>query len=127
MDRQMITERVREYIDCNSFCSEYLFRNWDAFLDVLYEEGCHVAAIQWWDHCIRHYNNVSVGSGGYIDPDDPEYMYAETFLYEDGMQALTLEELKTHIAETREHGLILGDKYYSNDLVPSFYLQEEEN
>ena len=122
----MITEKVKQYIDRNSFCAEYLFRDWDAFLDLLYEEGCHVSAVQWWDHCNRHYNNVSVGSGGYIDPDDPEYMYAETYLYEDGMETLTLEELKAHISEIREHGLILGDKYFSNDLVPSFYLQEEE-
>ena len=39
---------------------------------------------------------------------------------------MTLEEVKAHIAEIRERGMILGDKYFSFDLVPSFYIKEEE-
>ena len=66
----MINHRVQKYID-HSFCSEYLFRDWEAFLDFIYEEGCRVSSILWW-------------------------------------------------------GLILGDKYISHDLVPSFYLADEQ-
>ena len=36
------------------------------------------------------------------------------------------ENIKAYIRETREHGLILGDKYISHDLVPSFYLADEQ-
>ena len=31
-----------------------------------------------------------------------------------------------NIQEMREQGLILGDKYISHDLVPSFYLADEQ-
>ena len=34
--------------------------------------------------------------------------------------------IKAYIHETRVHGLILGDKYISHDLVPSFYLADEQ-
>jgi hypothetical protein len=47
----MINERIQNYIDNHSFCSEYLFKDWEAFLDFLYEEGGRVSSILWWDHC----------------------------------------------------------------------------
>ena len=71
----MISHRVQKYIDDHSFCSEYLFKDWEAFLDLIYEEK-------------------------------------------------SLADIKAYIHETREHGLILGDKYIGHDLVPSFYLAE---
>ena len=52
-------------------------------------------------------------------------MYAETWLHEDGFEEKSLADIKAFIHETRAHGLILGDKYISHDLVPSFYLVEE--
>ena len=68
----------------------------------------------------------SVGSGGYTDPDDREWMYSETWLHEDGFEEKSLADIKAYIRETRAHGLILGDKYISHDLVPSFYLADEQ-
>ena len=115
---------MKKYIAENTFCSEYLFKNWDSFLDVLYSEGGRVSSILWWDHCKKTMQNMSAGSGGYSDPDDSEYMYAETQFYEDGLETKSLEEIKHHISERRTAGLILGDKYFSFDLVPSFYLAE---
>ena len=47
----MINHRVQKYVEDHSFCSEYLFRDWEAFLDFIYEEGCRVSSILWWDHC----------------------------------------------------------------------------
>jgi len=52
-------------------------------------------------------------------------MYAETWLHEDGFEDKNLADIKAYIHETREQGLILGDKYISHELVPSFYLVEE--
>ena len=49
--------------------------------------------------------------------------------YYNGADIYTLqqkENIKAYIRETREHGLILGDKYISHDLVPSFYLADEQ-
>ena len=120
----MISETVQQYIDKHSFCSEYLFKDWDPFLDLLYSEGGRVAAILWWDHCSKKMQHLSAGRGGYSDPDDPEYMYAETQFYEDGFETKTLDEIKVHISARRTSGLILGDKYFCFDLVPSFYLAE---
>ena len=118
----MISKRLQAYIDDHSFCSEYLFKDWEAFLDFLYEEGGRISSILWWDHCKKNMQHESVGSGGYSDPDDQEWMYAETQLYEDGFEEKSLVDIKTYIQQQREQGLILGDNYISHDLVPSFYL-----
>ena len=120
----MLSNRVREYIAEHSFCSEYLFKDWAAFLEILYSEGGRVSAILWWDHCKKNMQNMSVGGGGYSDPDNADYMYAETQFYEDGFETKTLDEIKDYIDAMRKSGLILGDKYYSFDLVPSFYFEE---
>ena len=53
-------------------------------------------------------------------------MYSETWLHEDGFEEKSLADIKAYIHETRAHGLILGDKYISHDLVPSFYLADEQ-
>ena len=45
-------------------------------------------------------------------------------IHEDGFEEKSLADIKAYIHETREHGLILGDKYISHDLVPSFYLAD---
>ena len=120
----MINSRVQKYIDDHSFYSDYLFKDWEEFLDILYEEGGRVSSILWWDHCRKNMQHESVGSGGYTDPDNQEWMYVETWLHEDGFEEKSLAEIKAYIQEMRQHGLILGDKYISHDLVPSFYLAE---
>ena len=120
----MLSQKVENYISAHSFCSEYLFKDWESFLDVLYSEGWHVSSILWWDHCRKNMQHLSAGSGGYSDPDDPEYMYSETQFFEDGVNTMSLDEIKRHINERRTAGLILGDKYFCFDLVPSFYLDE---
>ncbi len=60
---------------------------------------------------------MSIGRG-YPDPEDSEYMYAETPYHEDGFETKSPEEIKEYINEMRESGLILGDKYFAFDLVP---------
>ena len=92
-------------------------------MDFIYEEGCRVSSILWWEHCKKNFQH---GYGGYSDPDDREWMYSETWLHEDGFEEKSLADIKAYIHETRAHGLILGDKYISHDLVPSFYLADEQ-
>ena len=53
----MINERIQNYIDNHSFCSEYLFKDWEAFLDFLYEEGGRVSSILWWEHCKKNFQH----------------------------------------------------------------------
>lgn len=118
----MISEKVKAYIDEHSFCSEYLFKEWEPFLDLLYTEGGAVSAIFWWDRCRKTELPKSVGSGGYVDPDDLEYVYAETRLCAENLETKTLDEIKDYITKERKTGFRYGSKYSSHDLVPSFEL-----
>ena len=90
----MISKKVQVYIEEHSFCSEYLFKDWESFLDLLYAEGDRVSSILWWDHCTKEQLKESVGSGGYKDPDNDEFVYAETQLYKEGLETYTLDEIK---------------------------------
>ncbi|MBR2672418.1 MAG: hypothetical protein IKE27_09470 [Oscillospiraceae bacterium] len=118
----ILSGKVREYIDEHSFCSEYLFKDWESFIDLLYSEGGRISSILWWDHCKRSEMRFSVGSGGYTDPEDPDYVYAETQLWKDDLEAETPEEIKEYIVRERGTGFNYGNRYRSHDLVPSFYL-----
>ena len=71
----MINKRIQDYIDDHAFCSEYLFKDWESFLDLLYAEGGRISSILWWDHCKKSQLHESVGSGGYRDPNNAEYIY----------------------------------------------------
>ena len=118
----MISQRTQNYINDHAFCSEYLFKDWESFLDLLYVEGGRVSSILWWDHCTKNQLRGSVGSGGYKDPENEEFIYAETQLYKEGLETYTLEEIKEYIDHERKTGFQYGSKYRSHDLVPSFYL-----
>ena len=120
----MINERIQKYIDDHAFCSELLFKDGESFLDLLYAEGSRVSSILWWDHCTRKQLKESVGSGGYKDPDNDEFIYAETQLCKEGLDTYTLSEIKEYINQERKKGLRYDSKYKSHDLVPSFLLAE---
>ena len=120
----MISSKVKEYIEEHSFCSEYLFRDWESFLELLYAEGGRISSVLWWDHCKNSQLRESVGSGGYKDPENEEYIYAETQQYKEGLETNTLEEIKEYIHRERKTGFRYGSKYRSHDLVPSFTLVE---
>lgn len=120
----MISQRVQKYIDEHALCSECLFRDWESFLDLLYAEGGRVLSICWWDHCTKSQHRESVGSGGYRDPENDAYVYAETQLCKEGLETKTLDEIKEYINRERKTGFRYGSKYKSHDLIPSFYLAE---
>ena len=73
---------------------------------------------------MKNFPHGSIGGVEYADPDDREWVYAKTWLHEDGFEERSLEDIKAYIREMRADGLILGDKYITFDLVPSFYLAE---
>ena len=120
----MISQRTQNYINVHAFCSEYLFKDWESFLDLLYVEGGRISSILWWDHCTKKQLCESVGNGGYKDPENDEFVYAETQLYKEGLEADTLDAIKEYINQERKTGIQYGDKYRSHDLVPSFYLAD---
>ena len=39
----MINERIQNYINDHTFCHEYLFRDWDSFLNLLFAEGGRIS------------------------------------------------------------------------------------
>ena len=121
----MISQRIQNYIDNHAFCSEYLFKDWESFLDLLYAEGGRISSILWWDHCMKSQQRESVGSGGFRDPENDEFIYAETQLYKEGLETNTLDEIKEYINQERNTGFQYGNKYRSHDLVPSFNLADE--
>ena len=87
-------ERLYRNLYNHAFCSEYLFKDWESFLDLLYAEGGRISSILWWDHCTKKQLHESVGSGGYKDPENNEFVYAETQLYKEGLLE-GVRELKT--------------------------------
>ena len=121
---EKINERLQKYINDHAFCSELLFKDWESFLDLLYAQGGRISSIAWWDHCTKKQLQESVGSGGYKDPENDEFIYAETQLYKEGLETYTLEKIKEYINRERKTGFRYGNKYRSHDLVPSFYLAD---
>ena len=124
MITKMINKRIQNYIDNHAFCSEYLFKDWEDFLDLIYAEGYRISSILWWDHCLKSQHHESVGSAGYNDPENSDFIYAETQLYKDGLETNTLDKIKEYINQERKIGCRYGSKYRSHDLVPSFYLAD---
>ena len=120
----MMNEKIQKYIDDHAFCSEYLFKDWESFLDLVYAEGYRISSVLWWDHCTKKQLNESVGSGGYKDPEDDKYVYAETQLYKESLESYTLAEIREYINKERRTGFQYGNRYKSHDLVPSFYLAD---
>ena len=120
----MINERIQNYINEHSFCSEYLFKDWESFLDLLYAEGGCISSILWWDYCKKSQLYESVGSGGYRDPDNDDFIYAETQMFKEGLQKFTLDEIKEYINQVIKSGFQYDIKYKSHALVPSFYLED---
>ncbi|MBO4697191.1 MAG: hypothetical protein J5643_07940 [Lachnospiraceae bacterium] len=118
MKDEMMCRDVEKYIEEHAFCSELIFRDWEEFLNILYANGRNVSAVLWWDYCRIEKQADSLGSGGYKDPKNPGYMYAETQFYEDGFETMTLPEILEYIQSMRA-------KYPDADLVPSFYLVNE--
>ena len=114
---------LQQFIEERSFCPELLFADWESFLDLLYAKGGSVSGIQWWDHCKKSEHGSSIGMGGYADPEDSEYLYVETQIYEDGFDDKSLEDVKAHIIEVKSAGISYNG-FVSFDLVPSFDIRD---
>ena len=113
----MLTSELREYIDKHKLCADYIFPNWMEFLDLLYTHSSCVKEILWFEHIATKKQADSLGCGGYIDPTNPEYMYAETYIHEKGMENNSLSEVKAYIKS-------VISSYPNNHLVPSFMISE---
>ena len=106
--------KIKKYIEENKVCSDSIFRNWSEFLELLFECGGFVNEILWFEYVLIDKQKDSLGGGGYGDKENPEYMWAETMIYDRNMKHCSLEEIRAHIVETI-------DKYKPHHLVPCFF------
>ena len=106
--------KLKDYIINNQTSPEMIFRNYKEFLDILFDCGGAVSEILWFEYVLQEKQKDSLGGGGWIDKENPEYMWAETMIYDKNMKHCSLEEIKAHIIETI-------DKYKPHHLVPCFF------
>ena len=109
--------KLTEYIAQNQVCSDLIFRDSDAFLDVLFECGSRVEEILWFEYVRIDQQKESLGAGGFRDTLNPEYMWAETMMFDEELASKSLEEIRKHIHEKAK-------KYLPHVLVPGFYVAE---
>lgn len=110
-----MSEKLQEFIAKHKLCSEFLFDDWEKFIELLYSEGGRVESILWFEHIKISQQKNSLGSGGYIDKNNPDYMYAETQIFKNEMEKFTLPHIKEYIKSTLS-------SYPNNSLVPSFFI-----
>ena len=106
-------EKVKQYIEENKLCSENIVNDWEAFLELVFAQGCRVESILWFEYVLVSEQKNSLGGGGYIDETNSEYMYSETYIYKDKMENMLLSDVKEYI-----QSILLS--YPNNNLLPSF-------
>lgn len=108
---------IEQYIEEHKVTSSnaLIFRDCDAFVHVLYENGGRVDMIVWYEYC--RINEQKLGSGGYADPENKGFMWAETQLFGSDLCSRTLDELLDYILQFMA-------KYPEYELYPEFYLAE---
>lgn len=107
-------QRIANFIDQNSVCSELLFPNWHEFLTLLFSCNGHISSIVWFEYVEIIKQKDSLGGGGYKDLKNPDYMWAETAIFDDNLKKKSLSELVEHIQFTI-------NKHHPHHLVPCFY------
>ena len=108
-------QRISNYIKQHSVCSELLFPNWHEFLTLLFSCKGHICSIAWFEYVEISKQKESLGSGGYKDLKNPDYMWAETAIFDDNLEECSLLALVEHIQTTI-------DKHQPHHLVPCFYM-----
>ncbi|MBQ5867023.1 MAG: hypothetical protein IIW56_10155 [Oscillospiraceae bacterium] len=111
----MITEKVKQYIETNRLCRENLFYDWEQFLELLFAEGGKVESVLWFEHVLISEQVNSLGGGGYSDREDPDYMFAETYIFDSKMEDKSLQDIKEYVQA------VLAS-HPNNKLLPSFFI-----
>ena len=106
-----------KYIEKHKLCADYIFANWKEFLELLYSQGSYVEEILWFEYVRIDEQVNSLGGGGYKDTTNPEYMYAETYIHEIGLENKSLLEIEEYIESVIA-------SYPHNNLMPSFFIAE---
>lgn len=110
-----MTKHLQKYIEENQVCSELLFRDWRTFLEILFAEGECVKSILWYEYVQVSKQEESLGGGGYYDRQNPDHMWAETMLFEDGFEDKSVPQIIGYIEK-------IIAAYPGHDLIPSFFI-----
>lgn len=94
-------QNIDKYIEKYKVCGDYIFKDEKEFLNVLYSNQGRVEMIVWFEYCKTAEQRDSLGGGGWIDRQNPEYMWAETPIYETGFENKTLSEVLDYINHIR--------------------------
>ena len=105
---------LKQYISENQVCPDLIFRNWNEFLDLLYQYGGTVKEILWFEYVSIDSQKDSLGAGGWQDPANLEYMWAETMICDKGLEQKSLSEIKEYIQKS-----IIA--HQPNSLIPCFF------
>ena len=75
--------------------------------------------IVWFEHIPKSKQPSSLSYGGYKDPQNTDWMYADTLICETGLASKTYEEVLEYIKGVMR-------EYSSHEMVPTFYLEIEK-
>lgn len=106
---------IEQYIKNNkvSESNALIFRNWEDFLHILFQNNGRVEMIVWYEYC--RINKQQIGMGGYIDSENQGFMWAETQFFKTDMQEKSLNEILDYISKTIQ-------EYSEYNLYPEFYI-----
>lgn len=107
---------LTDYIEKYRVCSELIFRDYDRFLQLLFENGGKVDSIVWFEYVAIENQSASLGGGGYKDSENPENMWVETQISRCDMACISEAEVRAYIKD-------ITSKYIPHKLVPCFYIQ----
>lgn len=106
--------KLKDYIINNRTSPEMIFRNYKEFLDILFNCGGAVSEILWFEYVLQEKQKDSLGGGGWIDKENPEYMWAETMIFDKGLENRSHAELIEYIEKVK-------NEHLPHDLVPCFW------
>ena len=89
--------KLKDYIINNQTSPEMIFRNYKEFLDILFDCGGAVSEILWFEYVLQEKQKDSLGGGGWIDKENPEYMWAETMIFDKGLENRSHAEIVEYI------------------------------
>ena len=107
--------KLEQYIQKHkiSKSNALIFRDWEPFLHILYQNNRCVKMIIWYEYC--KINERKIGMGGYTDTENQGFMWAETQLFETDLQEKSLDDLLAYISGIR-------NQYSAYNLYPEFYI-----
>lgn len=107
---------IEQYIQKHKInANALIFRDWESFLHILYQNNGRVEMIIWYEYC--RINEQQIGMGGYIDMENNGFMWAETQLFESGLHEKPINEILEYISKMRK-------EYPDYALYPEFYLHQ---